>query len=310
MTKRVDDLEDEFSEDELFTPQPPRRAAAPQGGGNPLAKYFRMPGVHIALPTKGAFYPPGMIEFTDSHELPVLPMRAADEILMKSPDALMSGYALEKLIESCVPSIKNPKLVSTPDLDVLLLAIRVASYGNKMGVETTCPKCKTENSFDCDLPSIIASMTDVPSEISVRLTSEIVAYLRPFNLKNATKMSLIAFEQTRKLQSLDLGAEEATRIRSINESYDTLTKENVAAAADCVIKVVVPEGAVTDKKSISEFIMGAPSDFINKIDDKLREINALGIDRRIKVKCPNEECGHDWESEIQFDPTTFFARGS
>jgi hypothetical protein len=309
MTKRVVDLEDEFSEEELFTPQP-RRAAPPQGGGNPLAKYFRMPGVHVSLPTKGAFYPRGMVEFTEANEVPVLPMRAADEILMKSPDALMSGYALEKLIESCVPAIKDPKLVSTPDLDVLLLAIRVASFGNKMGVETTCPKCSTENSFDCELPGIISTMTDVPGEIPVRLTSEIIAYLRPFNLHNATHMSLVAFEQTRKLQGIASTAEESTRIRSINESYDTLTKENVAAAADCVIKVVVPEGTVTDKKSIMEFIIGAPSDYVTKIDEKLREINKLGIDRGIKVACPNEECKHEWDTEIQFDPTTFFARGS
>lgn len=305
MTKRVD-LEDEFSEEELFTPKQSRRAA-PQG--NPLAKYFRMPGVHVSLPTKGAFYPRGLIEFTEADELPVLPMRAADEILLKSPDALMSGYAIEKLIESCVPSIKDPKLVSTPDLDVLLLAIRVASYGNKMDVEAKCPKCATDNTFDCDLPAIISTMTDVPSEIPVRLTSEIIAYLRPFNLQNATRMSLVAFEQTRKLQGL-ADADETSRVRAVNESYDILTQANVSAAADCVIKVVVPEGTVTDKKSISEFIMGSSSDFITKIDDKLREINKMGIDRSIHVVCPNEKCKHEWDTEIQFDPTNFFVRGS
>jgi hypothetical protein len=304
MTKRVA-LDDDFDEGQFFAPPPQQKQNA-----NPLAKYFRMPGVLVALPTKGAFYPPGSIEFTETQEVEVLPMRAADEILMKSPDALMSGYALEKLIESCVPAIKHPKMVSTPDLDVLLLAIRVASVGNKMDVEAKCPKCETEQNFDCDLPSIIATVSEIPSEISVRLSADIVAYLRPFTLQNATKMSLLAFEQTRKIQSLDQNETESGRILAINESYDTLTRANVDAVADCVLKVVVPEGTVYDKKSIMDFVTGAPSDYVSKIDSKLREINKLGMDRNVRVVCTNEACKHEWDTEIQFDPASFFARSS
>ena len=81
-----------------------------------LKKYYRMPGVHIRLPTNGAFMPPGSVEFTMSGDIPVYPMRGADELLLKSPDALMSGYAIEELLKSCVPAIQFPRLVSSPDL--------------------------------------------------------------------------------------------------------------------------------------------------------------------------------------------------
>ena len=98
-------------------------------GANPLTKYFRIPGVHIKLPTHGAFMPTGSVAFTMNDEVPVYPMRGMDELLLKSPDALMNGYAIEKLIESCVPAIKFPRLISSPDLDVILMAIRAATYG-------------------------------------------------------------------------------------------------------------------------------------------------------------------------------------
>ena len=38
---------------------------------NPLAKYFRTPGVHVPLPTNGAFMPPGGIEFDMKGTVPV-----------------------------------------------------------------------------------------------------------------------------------------------------------------------------------------------------------------------------------------------
>jgi hypothetical protein len=101
-----------------------------------------MPGVLVALPTKAHSIRLDQLSSPRRNEVEVLPMRAADEILMKSPDALMSGYALEKLIESCVPAIKHPKIVSTPDLDVLLLAIRVASVRQQNGCRSEVPQMR------------------------------------------------------------------------------------------------------------------------------------------------------------------------
>jgi hypothetical protein len=291
---------DDFDETNLF-------AAPKPASGNPLAKYFRSPGLMVSLPTGGAFLPPGSYNPTMSGEVGVLPMRAADELLMKSPDALMSGYAVEQMLLSCVPSIIAPREVSAPDLDVLLLAVRAASYGNDMDIDTHCPACKAEATFSCHLPALLGNVQPIPAENPVRLSADVVVLMRPHNLQNATTIGLAAFEETRKLQALE-DADEEARTAAINASMKRMSDLNIKVLADCVLKVATPEGIVTDRASIFEFVANIGRDWVKRMDDKLKELNHMGLDKGIDVTCPT--CQHEWRATVEFDPTSFFALGS
>jgi hypothetical protein len=292
-------MEDDFDESALFQPQ--------AFSSNPLSKYFRVPGLTIVLPSDGAYLPQGAIELTLTGEVPVLPMRAADELLLKSPDALMSGYAIEKLLESCVPAIRTPRLIAMPDLDVLLLAIRAATYGPKMEVQTRCPSCGEDNVFEADLPSMLSTMTKLPHACPVRLSKDVIAHLRPYNIENGTRVALAAFNESRKLQFADDKSDDVKN-KMINESYKAITDLNVEMIADCVIHVAVPEGQVTDKASIREFLAEIPRPWSKKIEKALKELNEKGIDKSLHVSC--EKCKHEWKTELEFDPASFFAQGS
>jgi hypothetical protein len=274
---------------------------------NPLAKYFRTPGVHIQLPTNGAFMPPGGIEFDMNRTVPVYPMRAADELLLKSPDALMSGYAIEKLLASCVPAIKVPRMVSSPDLDVLLLAIRAATYGEVIESSSTCPECGTENHVHTALGHLVATMKPVPPENAVRLSDDMVAYMRPYNLSNATSLGICSFEEMRKVQAME-DADADQRRRQINESMQRISILSTEMLADSVMKIVVPEGTVTDRGLIGEFINNVSKEWTDRLQKKLEELNGLGIDKQFEVTC--EKCEHKWQSQIEFDPATFFEAAS
>ena len=299
MAKLVDD----FDERAMFSPQ----STGPLADGNPLAAYYRVPGLHIILPTGGAFLPPGSIDLTMNGDIPVWPMRAADEMLLKSPDALMSGYAIEMLIKSCVPAIKLPRLISSPDLDVILLAIRAATYGDDMSLNVDCPKCQNQNEFNCHLPSLMATMKGVPPENTLRLSDEVVAYVRPYNVANATKIALASYEEARRLKGMeDQMQDNAMRAVEVNKSIDRLNRLNLEVLADCVIKVVVPGTEVTDRSAIMDFVANVPKPWVEKIDRKLKKINQLGIDKKLSVKCSNKECGHQWKTELEFDPSSFF----
>jgi len=316
MTKDIP--EDDFNEAEFFQPVP-KTAGVPSS--NPLAGYFRMPGLHITLPTRGAFLPPEDYDPTLAGDVPVFPMKAADELLLRSPDALMSGLALEELVRSCVPAIRRPRLVSTPDLDVILLAIRASTYGENMEIEVVCPNCTHENAFDCHLPSMMANMTFVDPINEVRLTDDIVVSLRPYTLEVATKVAMESFGEARKLQGI---AEEVVELfdgtpeeRAMaekrmadarNESFVKMSKLNIDAVASCVISVSIPSGLVTDKANILEFINNTSQTWVKKIEDKLAEINGAGINKKLDVQCT--KCEHEWTTEVEFDPTSFFGNGS
>ena len=75
---------------------------------NPLASFYRQPKIYVKLPSKGEFYPPGSLDVSANGEYPVYAMTAKDELLFKTPDALLSGQSTVELIKSCIPAITNP----------------------------------------------------------------------------------------------------------------------------------------------------------------------------------------------------------
>lgn len=276
---------------------------------NPLAKYFRVPGVHVKLPTRGAFLPPGSVTLTMNGEVPVYPMRSADELLLKSPDALMNGFAIEKLLESCVPAITTPRLISSPDLDVILMAIRAATLGEIITMTPTCPQCGEENETRRNLTELMASLTEVDPVNAIRLSDEVVVFVRPHNLENATRLGIAAFEEGRKVQALDVNeATQIERAAQIGRSMARLAALNNDTIADCIIKIVVPEGDVADPASIREFIGNISKTWSEKISAMLESINGKGINKHFDVTCAG--CGHTWQADIEFNPSTFFDNDS
>lgn len=272
-----------------------------------LSRFYRVPGLHVTLPTDGVFLPEGTFELTLAGDVPVLPMRGSDEMLLKSPDALMSGYALEKLFESCVPSIKTPRLISTPDLDVLLLAIRAATHGENMSLTAACPKCKKESDFDCHLPSLLSTMTKVDPVNQVRLSDEVMVYIRPFTLHSATTISLSSFEESRRLQVIEQSTKDGNvRSQEMNKTMSRMKQVTDDAMAMSIIKVVVPDAVVDDPKEIKDFFDNIPKAWSDKIEAKIKEVNNKGIDKQIEVKCSGSKCKHVWKTEVEFDPASFF----
>lgn len=278
---------------------------------NPLSGYFSIPGLHVSLPTKGAFMPAGSIDFAMNGDLPVLPMKASDEMLLRNPDALMSGDAIVNMIASCVPAIKKPKLISAPDLEVILLGIRAATYGPQMEMTVKCEKCEHESTFDCHLPNLLATMTDVPPINPVSLNEEITVFVKPYTLEVSMKISQVTFEQFRILQAVDAsGADEDTQRKARQRSFEIVSKLNLDMLAQSIERVVIPNGEVTNSAHIAEFLRNISAAWVNKIDEKLQEINALGIDKNVEVTCQNEKCGHVWTTRVEFNHSTFFAVGS
>ena len=119
---------------------------------SPLKKYARQPKIYIDLPSKGKYYNSGVLYEDSYSNLAVFSMTANDEILYRTPDALINGEATAKNIQSCIPSIVKPFDLVTLDVDALLLSIRMATYGPKMTVGQRCRKCNEENQYEIDIP--------------------------------------------------------------------------------------------------------------------------------------------------------------
>ena len=275
---------------------------------NPLAQYFRTPGVHQVLPTQGRYFPAGEIDLAINGEVAVLPMTAGDEIVLKNPDALLNGDALERLFKSCVPAIKNPRNISVADMDVLLLAIKLASFGDSLEVNVVCPKCKKEMSVDTSIRTLLSEIKTIPiEEAVVRIDDNLVVYLQPYNFESKTILDLATFEETKIVQHLlDADIADADKAKIFNRSFEKIADLNLDLIAKCIVRICIPGVEVTDEDNIKEYVRNTDKNVVKLIRDQLTKLSDNGIDKEFDVTCANEECNHEWKTPMVFDPSHFF----
>ena len=163
---------------------------------NPLQKYFRQPKIYLSLPSNGKYYPAGSLEISETGEYPVFPMTARDEIMIKTPDALLNGEATVAVIKSCIPAIKEPFNMPAMDLDACLIAIRIATYGEKMEVNINVPVTNEEKAFDLDLRVMLDQFTNVDYDSIVQM-DDLSIELKPLTYQEFTTTSKATFDEQR-----------------------------------------------------------------------------------------------------------------
>jgi len=163
---------------------------------NPLAKHFRQPKLYIQFPSKGNFYPDGSLEETETGDYPIFAMTAKDELTMKTPDALLNGQATVSVIQSCVPNIKNAWHLPSIDVDAILIAIRIATYGEKMDLTFNIKEIDEERTFEVDLRSVLDQLTSEPYE-NIIDTDTVRFEVSPLSYKYFTQIAMKSFEEQR-----------------------------------------------------------------------------------------------------------------
>jgi hypothetical protein len=237
---------------------------------NPLKKYFRQPKLFIKLPSSGNFYPPGVLEKTENGEYPVFAMTAKDELIMKTPDALLNGQATVEVIQSCFPNIKNAWLIPSIDLDAILIAIRLATYGEKLEIEVTIPVINDRRTFEMDLRQVLGNLLEAAYDNQVDASQGITAFLRPLTYKEFTQSAIKTLEEQRIFSVVNNNdIDDQKKIEMFNASFKKLTNINVDMVTASVVKIVTPDGETSDPAFIKEFIDNADKDFFKSIMDHL-----------------------------------------
>lgn len=287
----------------------------PQGQpqqGNPLSKYFRQPKIYLRLPSKGRYYPQGAIQMTESGELPVFAMTAKDELLFKTPDALMNGEATVEVIKSCVPNIKNPWAMPSIDSDAVLIAIRLATYGENLDITTKVPNIGTEKDFQIDLRILLDQLINFEYEPYVEINDEITVELRPTTYKEFTENALKTFEEQKIFRLVnDDSIPDEKKLQAFANSFKKLTDLTVGLVVNSVSAIDTPEGKVTNKNHIAEFFNNADKDTFDKILKHLEKMKEKTSIKPMKVKSTPDEISlgapEEYEVPITFDQSNFFA---
>lgn len=273
---------------------------------NPLAKHFRQPSIYIKLPSGGSFYSKESIELGVTGEIPVYPMTVQDEITIRTPDALMNGESIVKLIKSCCPSIKNPYDIPIIDLDTILIAIRIASYDQEIGIDSKCTYCDNENSHSVDLRKVLDNIDSIAGYQQLHNVDGLTIELQPQKFNDINLAGMIAFEQ-RKLIANIQGADVTPEDKKVlfNESFKKLTDLNVATLAHNISSITTEDSIiVTDQAMITEFLLETTRNVYEQIKTLINSTIDKNKLKPMTVGC--DSCSKTYPVDIDFNQSNFF----
>ena len=281
---------------------------------NPLAKHFRQPKVYLTLPSGGNWYDGGL-NMTETGELPVFSMTARDELRYKTPDALLNGHATVEVIESCIPNIKNGWSIPNIDLDAILVAIRIATYGEKLELTTTIPVVNEERTYIADLRVMLDSLLSQKFENIVEF-EDFKAEIRPLNYKYSNEISMKTFEEQRIFYLLNKQQmDDAEKLTQIQNSFDTLTNMTIELVKRSIVAIKYKDDdPVTNPEFINEFIDNAEKGFYYNIVKHIEaQREKFSIKPMVAPVSPEDIAAGAPETvtiPILFDQSSFFANGS
>jgi hypothetical protein len=272
---------------------------------NPLQQYFRQPKIYVSLPSRGIFNAPGTID-GDPNQLAVCAMTGMDEVIIKTPDALFTGEASVKIIESCCSHIKNGWDLSILDTELLFVAIRIATYGNNITISNNCPKCDTLNDYELNLNVIVEHFSNCTYDNVVAL-KELTVKLKPLTYKQQTDYNLQIYELQKQVRQATDITNTAEQQATLNKLWEDLAQIQLSLNINSIDSVQTPDITVNERAHISEWLANCDSEVSLKIKDAIDANRNTWTIPPYSVTCTNQECKHESKLSIDLDNSNFFA---
>jgi hypothetical protein len=280
---------------------------------NPLMAYMRRPKVFLKLPSKGKYWKEGSLDMPENEELPVYGLTARDELLIRTPDALFNGRTTVDVIRSCIPNIIDPWQIPSLDLDAVLIAIRIASYGEKMSVDVNIPNTGETEPFEIDLRPMLDEITaNTIWESKVKISEDLTVYIEPVNYKTMTDYSLMSFDSNRLLATIvsnnDLTEEQ--KVDMVASAMTTIADATLMQMVHGIKRIDSSEGSTDNPTHIREFLENIEKDVFTKISEAFKKLNDHNNKREITVQTPPKYLEQGVPNSItvpfQFDYSNFF----
>lgn len=270
---------------------------------NPLKQYFRRPAVYLRLPSEGKDYPTGVINKTETGELPVYPMTAIDEITTKTPDALFNGSAVVDLIKSCIPDINDPWQISSSDLDAILIAIRAASGSQNLEIQSKCPSCDESSIYDLDLIAILATLKS-PDYDTPLLSGDLKIKFGPLTYQQMNEAGKVQFDVQKALIQIEQITSSEEKQEATKNALLRITEVAMNLIARTIRYIETPDISVDNFYHILEYLQNCDKNTYDAIREYHTQLKAKTELKPLDVKCIN--CNHEYKQPFTLNVSDFF----
>ena len=259
---------------------------------NPLLEKLRIPGITVRLPSQGFLYDAGILRGdVINGEVEVYPMTAFDEVIIHTPDKLLSGKAVTEVFARCIPQILDPMNLFVQDVNFLMTVLRQVTFGDIM--ETTaehqCSETETHNGkYKLDVGDRIRQTrrldpTTIQSEYEVTLPNEQHVCMRAMRYGDMVYLNDYTLRYT----------------------SDNMSEQDTAEYVHGILtRMIRSVDGITNPVLIKEWVEQISLGWKRILEESMRSRQQWGIDLEIKDKCP--KCGADHSFHVTTNPVDFF----
>jgi hypothetical protein len=198
--------------------------------------------------------------------------------------------------------------VPNVDLDTMLVAIRIATYGNDLDINSTCPGCETETEYTMNLTQVLSNIQGMDYSQSLKI-GDLEIYFQPMSYKQMNENSLTQFEEQRALQSLtEMDPENKDRVKQLSDVLKKINNITTRALAQSIALVKTPTAQVSNEEHIAEWLGNCDRNMFGQIRDFIIANKQKSELQPMHIQCSN--CNHQYDQPFTLNMTDFFAGAS
>lgn len=282
---------------------------------NPLQNFFRKPKLSVLLPSRGRWYPKNTLT---KPTVDIYPMTAADDLRFKTNEVLLNASAVSELIQSCVPDIADPEQMPVLDLDVILLAIRQASYSSTIKASVNVPNTALTLTLDLDIQNLIenfANAAELWDEKLILINEQderLTVILRPVTLKSMFSATRSLIRQQQATAEITMSSRQADeKIAELDDQMKSLSSVSINMVADSISEILTQDGfSIKNAGEIRQFLNQLDLAYFRAIQKHIEDQKALISFKPIQITSTAEQIAagapETWTANIQFNINNFF----
>ena len=278
---------------------------------NPLMSHMRQPKIYIKLPSQGKYWANGSLNVSVTGEYPVYSMTAKDELILKTPDALLNGQGVVSVIQSCMPNIVDAWACPHIEIDVILIAIRIATYGHNMPLTVSHELIEGGSSeFTFDMRLMLDQLQEtIKWDERIEVRPNLVLYVKPFSYSIVNKNNINEFETQRIINIVkDENMDENEKIIAFQKSFQKLTELTVDLINASVYRIDSDTGSTQEPEFIQEFMQNTDIEVFDAVKERLDSLKENNKVKPFTVNVSQDPANPvEVEVPIVFDYSSFFA---
>lgn len=258
---------------------------------NPLLANIRLPGETFRLPSQGLFYSRGELDSSVKNgEVEVYPLTAIEEIILATPDKLLSGKAVLEVFTNCIPQVLNPGQLLAADVDYLMVCLRMVTFGPTMDISYNhhCSDKSKDHTYAVDLQQMIRTTrsvdpTKIESEYFVTLPNGQVVIMKPL-----TQDAIVELYQN----------------TALGKTGEITQEEAESLVVDTLANAVRSVDGDEDKMRIREWMSKISLGWKRQLERATQQASRWGVDFTTTHTC--KDCGAEIEVMVSPNPFNFF----